>query len=253
MAFNIDFLPMLLSAKKTIDFRRDTINLPKKLVSIGYPDLIVQNNDIEPKVPVKYQTHLAGKPEAMKWHGLDPRKYSYFSIQRFVEANSWEFNYIDIKQGTGSDSSGFLEADLNYSIPNYLYSNYDILIDGGTAEHCFNIGKVFENYFHMLKPGGILLQYVPFISPNHGFYSINPTLIYDIAFHNPIKLMQCSLISFCSYHDYFTAESVNIPFEPTKRFSLPQGSTNSIILLFFIYKKLQKSVFNFPIQSKYRR
>ena len=167
----------------------------------------------------------------MKWHGLDPQQYSYFSIQNLFESDSWSFDYLDIKQGTGSNSEGFVEVDLNNSIPSHLYSNYDLLIDSGTAEHCFNIGKVFENYFHLLKPSGILLQFMPFLSPNHGFWSINPTAIYDLASCNPIKVFDCKVLEYASYKDYFSGPSRQVPFPSVQRFNL-DCDVNSIYLLF---------------------
>lgn len=40
MAFNLSFLSPLLSAKTTVDNRINTKNTPKKIVSVGYPDLL---------------------------------------------------------------------------------------------------------------------------------------------------------------------------------------------------------------------
>ena len=249
MAFNLSFLESLLTAKQTIDNRQDN---NKKIVSIGYPDLIVKNIDLNKHISSVNQSFIENRPEAMKWHGLNSDLYSYFSIQKLFEKDSWKFDYLDIKQGTGTDSDGFIEIDLNESIPNHLYSSYDLLIDSGTAEHCFNIGKVFENYFHLLKPGGFLLQYMPFLSPNHGFWSINPTTVYDLASCNPIKIFSCQLLAYHSYANYFDAQSLHINFSPVKRFSLGPDQPN-IVLLFFIYKKTAKSLFRFPVQAKYRK
>ncbi len=252
MAFNLSFLSPLLSAKETIDNRKNPESKTKKIVSVGYPDLLFKNVDGNHAISSQYKQFIENRPEATKWHGLDPHQYSYFSIQKLFEAESWSFDYLDIKQGTGTDSDGFIEVDLNHSIPSHLYSTYDILIDSGTAEHCFNIGKVFENYFHLLKPGGFLLQYMPFLSPNHGFWSVNPTAVFDLASCNPIKIFNCQLLGYRSYANYFDAQSVPIEFSSVGRFSLGSDIPN-IILLFFLYKKTAKSIFRFPVQAKYRK
>lgn len=252
MAFNLSFLSPLLSAKKTIDSRINSENATKKIVSVGYPDLIFKNSDRKKLISLGHQKFIQSRPEAMQWHGLNPEEYSYFSIQKLFEFESWKFDYLDIKQGTGSDSDGFIEVDLNQSIPNHLYSSYDILIDSGTAEHCFNIGKVFENYFHLLKPGGILFQYIPFLSPNHGFWSMNPTAAFDLASCNPIKVLDCKLLSFDSYKSYFKNKANEIKFLPTGRFSIDSSLFSNTVLMFFVYKKYKKSIFRYPVQAKYR-
>lgn len=250
MAFNLSFLAPLFSAKKTIESRNNYDS--RKIVSIGYPDLLFQNSDINKNIPLACHEFIENRPAAMKWHGLNPTGFSYFSIQKFFEAASWSFDYLDITQGTGTDSCGFIEVDLNQSIPSHLYSSYDILIDSGTAEHCFNIGKVFENYFHLLKPGGILFQYIPFLSPNHGFWSMNPTAIYDLASCNPIKVLDCKLLSFGSYENYFNNKADEIKFSPTGRFSVDRSLFGNTVLMFFVYKKYKKSIFRYPVQAKYR-
>ena len=253
MAFNLSFLPPLLSAKKTIDNRLHSQGSPKKIVSIGYPDLLYKNSDLSQFISTEYQAYVEERPEAMKWHGLDADYYSYFSIQKLFEYESWQFDYIDIKQGTGTDSEGFIEVDLNNSIPSHLYSSYDILIDSGTAEHCYNIGKVFENYFHLLKPGGFLFQYIPFLSPNHGFWSMNPTAVYDLASCNPIKVLDCKLLSFDSYKGYFDNQVNHLKFSPTGRFAIDSSLFTNTVLMFFVYKKYKKSLFRYPVQAKYRK
>ena len=251
MAFNLSFLAPLLSAKRTIESRNS--NERKKIVSIGYPDLLVPNFDINKNIPLDYHKFIENRPTAMKWHGLNPAEFSYFSVQKFFESASWSFDYLDIKQGTGTDSDGFVEVDLNQSIPSHLYSSYDILIDSGTAEHCFNVGKVFENYFHLLKPGGILFQYIPFLSPNHGFWSANPTTIFDLSSCNPIKILDCKLLSFDSYKNYFDNNATQLKFSPTGRFSIDTNIFSNTVLMFFVYKKYKKSIFRYPVQAKYRK
>ena len=252
MAFNIDFLDSVSSAINLINNRNVSNPSIKKLASVGYPDLLVRNMDIDKKIPSDLHSYFDTNNTALLWHNLDPAKYSYFSLEKYLYDLGWQFDYFDIQEGTGANQRGFTQLDLNKSIPPHLYSNYDVLIDSGTAEHCFNIGKVFENYFHLLKPGGILLQYVPFLSPNHGFWSVNPTAIFDLTSCNPIKIITCKLTAYDSYLDYFSSEGKILKFSDTSRFDLVCPNSN-IVLLFFAYKKLAKSMFRFPIQAKYRQ
>ena len=251
MAFNRSFIKPLIAAMRLISNREATLDTQKKMLSIGYPDLFLNNESIQslPQDAVKYTIE---NKKALKWHGLSDRQYTYLSIEQLVQEYKWSFEYLDIHPGTG-DTQNYIQVDLNQPIPENLYCGYDLIIDSGSAEHCFNIAQVFENYFHMLKPGGILLQYMPFLSPNHGFWSINPTVIYDLAKDNPIKILECNLSAYSSYRHYFDNQAVQIPFSPVGRFTLDCASSQNIILMFFAYKKLAKSIFTYPIQSKYRQ
>ena len=210
--------------------------------------MLIKKNSL---ISGKINSYLLENHPALKWHNLEPSLYSFFSIENYLKTQNWDFKYVDVQQGTGS-SANFISMDLNQPIPSDLYCSFDLLIDSGTAEHCFNVGKVFENYFHLLKPGGILLQYMPFHSPNHGFWSINPTAIYDLASCNPIKLLTCELQSFDNYRHYFDANPNILPFSKTGKFSINIDSLKGICLMFFAYKKVSKSIFRFPIQAKYR-
>ena len=67
--------------------------------------------------------------------------------------------------------------DLNEPIPERLYDQYDIIFDGGTIEHIFDVKTVFDNVKKMLKVNGV------FLSVNggnnhlgHGFYQFSPDL-----------------------------------------------------------------------------
>lgn len=252
MAFNASFLKSLISAIDVINKRPSEHNSLKKLASIGYPDLLLNNSDIDRLITSDLKCFIQASSPAHRWHGLSEKEYSFFSIEKFLQSINWSFDFLDIAEGTGSNRQSFVPIDLNSAIPSHLYCSYDILIDGGTAEHCFNVGQVFENYFHLLKPGGIVLQYMPFLSPNHGFWSINPTAIYDIASSNPIKVIDCKIQEYISYKHYFDCFSKEVVFNPVTRFGVDLQK-NSVTLMFFAYKKIGKSIFRYPTQYKYRK
>lgn len=252
MAFNQLFLNHLVSAINVVDSRRHLAHHKKTLASIGYPDLFIKKTPQSSNLFGKFSSCFLSNEKALRWHNLSEHKYAFFSIEKFVSLKGWGFDYLDIEAGTGASNQSFKKVDLNESITEAMYSKYDILIDSGTAEHCFNIGKVFENYFHLLKPGGIVLQFIPFLSPNHGFWSINPTAVFDLSSCNPIKITHCGLTAYSSYHDYFDCNGLSIDIDPVRRFGI-EVKMNSIILCFFSYKKLSKAIFKFPVQHKYRK
>lgn len=254
MALNAGFIETLLPIIDMVKRRPQSETIKPVLMSVGYPDLISSNSFLPEKQKTRFETFVDNNPLSMKWHGLDPNTHTSYSLEKICFSNSLSFRYLDINSGSGGDRKGFIKLDLNCDMPPDLYSSCDILIDSGTAEHCFNIGKVIENYYHLLRPNGILIQYIPFLSPNHGFWSANPTVVYDLASCNPIKILKCELQAYADYSHYFSTAPQIIPHSPTGRFRLPSGLANiEVILLFFVYKKLAKSMFNFPNQAKYRR
>ena len=70
-------------------------------------------------------------------------------------------------------------VDLNAPLPRRLRGRYDVVVDPGTLEHCFNIAQAFENVDALLRPGGFVYHQDAFAFPNHGFWSISPTAFFD--------------------------------------------------------------------------
>ena len=73
---------------------------------------------------------------------------------------------------------------MNNPVPEEYYEKYDVIFDGGTIEHIFDVKMCFHNVKKMLKKNGI------FISVNgannhlgHGFYQFSPDL-YRAVFSN---------------------------------------------------------------------
>jgi len=72
---------------------------------------------------------------------------------------------------------------------------FDIVTDFGTAEHVYDIARVFETMHALLKPGGLALHVVPaFAFPNHGFYTPNPNLFVEFARANDYRLVDFSYV-----------------------------------------------------------
>ena len=54
---------------------------------------------------------------------------------------------------------------------------YDLVIDPGTLEHCFNIGMAFGKVLRATEVGGVIFHSGPVSMVNHGFWNINPAAI----------------------------------------------------------------------------
>jgi SAM-dependent methyltransferase len=78
--------------------------------------------------------------------------------------------------------------DLNIPVPDL--GPFDCVTNFGTSEHVFNIAEVFSSVHRLLRPGGIALHVLPCCGDvNHGFYSIQPILYFDIARVNGYELV----------------------------------------------------------------
>jgi len=78
--------------------------------------------------------------------------------------------------------------DLNY--PVNLSRRFDMVIDGGTAEHVFNVFQFFKNCHDLTEPGGLMMHNNPFRGwIEHGFYSFNPTFYWDLADANRYEIL----------------------------------------------------------------
>jgi hypothetical protein len=226
---------------------------PIKVLSVGYPDLVLTKRSYA-KFLKDFSVSsdvTACQATVMDWHRLDSSRYVALSLKKILQAMyNVEFNYFDINEGTGlsEDIGDFIRIDLNHPVS--LVNRFDIIVDSGTAEHCFNIGNVFFIYHQLLSGGGFLYQWTPFISPNHGFYSINPTLYYDLAREGLFQLEDYRLHLFANYRAYFKCKSRFVPFRPTSKFRLWPFFSSSTMLNEVILRK-SSDQFTFPVQSKY--
>jgi hypothetical protein len=69
--------------------------------------------------------------------------------------------------------------DLNQPVPSEWHEQFDLVFDGGTLEHVFNVTTALQSCMQMLKPQG---RFVSITLPNnwcgHGFYQFSPELFF---------------------------------------------------------------------------
>jgi hypothetical protein len=102
------------------------------------------------------------------WEEISPNK-------AFAEKllKCFNFNNIDSLDYSSYENATIIH-NLNKPIP-YHYKKYDLIVDGGTIEHVFNLPQVFENIINLLDINGIFVS----IACNnnysgHGFYQYSP-------------------------------------------------------------------------------
>jgi len=86
--------------------------------------------------------------------------------------------------------------DINTPIPEEFHEVFDVLIDGGTMEHIFDVKQVLTNYMKMVKTGGNIFVNVPANNLlGHGFYQFSPEFFYRVfSDSNGFSIESISLI-----------------------------------------------------------
>lgn len=110
------------------------------------------------------------------------------------------FKSLGFKMVDSMDCSEYeyasIVCNLNNDIPSSLHENFDVIYDGGSTEHMFNIAKAFENYSKMLKTGGLMIHSLPSTGcVDHGFFMFSPTLFYDYYTQNKWDIVTFYLIN----------------------------------------------------------
>src|SRR5262245_57815982 len=89
------------------------------------------------------------------------------------------------------DDRATYQLDLN--LPAKELAEYDVVTNFGTTEHVFNIGEAFKSIHNLTRPGGVSLHCVPcFGFVNHGFYTINPNVLVEMALANQYEIVDFS-------------------------------------------------------------
>ncbi len=117
---------------------------------------------------------------SLKSHGYDEKRFDFLQEDGFSETLMKRLGFGDIETMDFSDYEGAgIIHDLNRLPPAWLENQFDLIFDGGTVEHVFNVPNALEGIFRMLRPGG------RFVSANglngwygHGMYQFNPELVW---------------------------------------------------------------------------
>ena len=200
--------------------------LKGKILQLGYNDILATPEEVEGLfgVSVKERTDFG------KWHGI---KHPLVETQAFLEALGCHSTCIDIVQSRGCE----LVCDLNTPYLPFEPNSFDLVIDGGTLEHVFNIGQALMNVANAVRVGGVIFHGNPVNWINHGFYSMNPTLLHDFYTQNGWEELHAKIVA----RDGQT-EDVN----PVKRFLAKIELSN-----LYAARRKEFATLKFPTQTKY--
>lgn len=96
--------------------------------------------------------------------------------ERFFETLG--FSSVDSMDVADFEGASIVQ-DLSKPLDDSLKGRFDVVYDGGTCEHIFELPTAYKNIDALLKPGGVLIGHSPCNNwINHGFYQICPEMIY---------------------------------------------------------------------------
>lgn len=193
------------------------------VLSLGYPDILVPAHDIERWYGIQPQkfTDNGG------WHG---ERYPLPETMELFSAFGAQLTCVDVHASRGCE----IIADLNYD--NAIDGTFDLVIDAGTTEHCFNVGQALMNAACAVKAGGVIFHGSPMTMVNHGFYNFNPTLFHDFYTQNGWQVLHMSV---------FQRDRPQ-PHHAVNRFASADSCG-----LYFLARRVREGVMRYPTQSKY--
>lgn len=142
----------------------------KSLLMLGVQNLSITYEEFY-QIANNLQFQLADiKINQYLGHKID--SYNLFYLLGFREVKA-----LDVSPYEGADIIFDLQ---NENLPEELFERFDVIYDGGTLEHIFDISTALDNTSKMLKISGLIIHDVPAANwLDHGFYSFSPSIFVD--------------------------------------------------------------------------
>jgi hypothetical protein len=177
---------------------------------------------------------LLQKPS--QYRGWDLAKLFYSAVLDYSEIVAIDFH------GTPAAKP----IDLNGPVD--LGGRFDIVIDGGTAEHVFNVYQFFRTCHELTRPGGLIVHNNPFRGwLEHGFYNFNPTFYWDLAAANNYDVLMMV------YNETSPARLVQLSGREHIVDMARAGELGANAMLFAVYRKDGDAPFAVPSQGFYAK
>lgn len=241
MAIDEYYLDLLVQLVEQA-FSRPPVDGLRKVACLSYPDLIVDRAKLLRSVGPEIFAKLSGSPqtEAIRnWHRLPQSFDPIYDTDSLLKAWGFAATYFDLAVLRGVETV----LDFNEPVPPAHLLAYDLLLDTGTLEHCFNVGVAFKSVCDMVKNGGFIISMAPATKLNRGFWNFSPTAYYDAFSQNGFVIHylkgRTKSETGAGFFDFLP--------DPTLRGILPAEA-----VLMCVARKTTDAPFKWPVQSKYR-
>ena len=237
MAIEALYLRLL---KQAIELRRAAKPAMQGLL-LGYPDLIVPRAMLAQIVGEELVAGLATREaRAGLWdyHGFPAMAEPMHDSIDLMRKLGVDPVVIDAAKLRGMERV----VDLNDPLPQDLARRFDLVVDTGTCEHCFNVAQAFCNACDALAVGGFLVHAAPMNRVNHGFWSFSPTVYPDFFEENGFRIHLMTGVA------GKIAQGIQaFALQPFARFSPPPESA-----IYVVAERTEVKPFRWPVQRKYR-
>jgi len=100
---------------------------------------------------------------------------------------------LDVSDYEGARCLFDLNAD---ELPAALQSAFNLVVNGGTLEHVFNVANALTNISRIVRPGGAVLHAFPVNNwVDHGFYQFSPTLAFDYYDAAGFEVLESAIVA----------------------------------------------------------
>jgi SAM-dependent methyltransferase len=180
--------------------------------------------------------------ESLRWGA-----YADGFLKHFLGART--IHSVDYSTFEGAD----IVHDMNLPTPTEMDDRFDVVIDGGTLEHVYNIPVAWENCMRSLKVGGRLFL---FTTANnycgHGFYQFSPELFFRLFTEvNGFKVEKLHLVEYVIRRGFSMSPTCYQVTDPAALKSRAMLCTKSRVLCFVQARKIATKKMSFPLQSDY--
>lgn len=147
----------------------------KRTMTLGHLTLYLHRSEVD-SLRKQYSAEFGRPPTS-----LTEYQWGDFA-DRFME------EFLGVEELTVVDASAYEGADvihdMNQPVPEIWSNKFDVIIDGGTLEHIFNVPVALSNIASMLALGGTVFISTPANNlMGHGFYQFSPELMFRVFSH----------------------------------------------------------------------
>lgn len=216
IGINLEFVTLLSSLRI-----RGKLPSAGKVLEFGAQDI-----SAEPKAVAEH-LRRCGMQHAYTTIDSAPLLYDLFGLS--------DYTCID-----ASAEHGALVYDLNTNLrTTYEFTDtFDLVTDLGTFEHCFDVASAFRNAHDACKTGGLIIHALPSnCNANHGYYTIQPRMIADIAAANDYEIIDFVFtVDYCATMYHFDLQNY-------------RAYDDRDIMIYAVLRKKTESAFRLPFDS----
>jgi hypothetical protein len=128
------------------------------------------------------------------------------------QKHGFDYTVFDLHQHRGMET----HLDSNQPLDPKYHRRFSCVIDASVLEHCFNVAQAFRNLCDMTALGGVVSTVNPVYMFNHGYYNINPIMLYDGFVLNGFKILSQEVMNLAGVR----VEGFGLKSPPHKIFNL---------------------------------